>query len=150
MIQSTLAAIADISVFSWTDIGDTYWLATALFYFSLSLSLWAVILSTQQKSVTRTLSVYQDDAAQLRLKVQVILRIPDGRARAGKGRSFAELNMLYVWQCPLMLMSYGWATLLLGLTLHVCSPLIRYSGHDKRKVRSSLPSTPVMSLCRSG
>ena len=147
MLQSTLAAIADISVFSWTDIGATYWLATALFYFSLSLSLWAVILSTQQKSVTRTLSVYQDDAAQLRLKAQVILRIPDGRARAGKARTFAELNMLYVWQCPLMLMSYGWATLLLGLTLHVCSPLIPYSGHDKRKVPSSLPTHVQIEFC---
>ena len=43
--------------------------------------------------------------------------------------------MLYVWQCPLMLMSYGWAALILGLTLYVCAPLIDYQGEGKRKVR---------------
>jgi hypothetical protein len=134
--QSTLAAIADLSVFSWTDIGNTYWLAAAFFYFSLSLSLWAVVLSAQQKSVTRTLEVKADDDAQrLWLKVQVILRIPENvQSRKGSRQTFAEWNMLYVWQCPLMMMSYGWATLLLGLTLQVCSPLITYSGHEKRKV----------------
>lgn len=144
----------DISVFSWTDIGDIYWLAAAFFYSSLSLSLWAVILAAQQKSVTRTLVVNEDISARLlKLKLRIILRIPDQQDSVEKGeeevedrrtrrRTFAELNMLYVWQCPLMLMSYGWATMVLGLTLYVCSPLIAHASRDRRKVTPLHPLFP--------
>lgn len=139
-VQSGLAAIATLSIFSWTDIGSSYWLATAFLYWSLSLSLWAVIVTAQQKSVTRTLIVFREDSPeQLRLKLRVILRIPDidlWKPQKSRRKTFAELNMLYVWQCPLMLMSYGWMTLLLGITLHVCTPLIDGAGRDPRKVRT--------------
>ena len=50
--------------------------------------------------------------------------------------SLAAKNMLYVWQSPLMLMSYSWVTFLVALTVHVCTPLIRYRGwNDGVKVR---------------
>ena len=113
-----------------------------MFYFSLSLSLWGVITSAQQRSVVRTLSPVHDDQQQLRLKAQVILRHKvAGSHFRGRSKSFAELNMLYVWQCPLMLMSYGWGTLLVGLTLHVCSPLISHHGRNERKVYTTTFST---------
>ena len=135
--QSTVAAAANIGIFSWTNIEGTYWLAKAMFYFSLSLSLWGVITSAQQTSVVRTLWARHDDQHQLRLKARVILRCNEASYQSKqRHRSFAELNMLYVWQCPLMLMSYGWATLLVGLTLHVCSPLIPHRGEHGRKVIS--------------
>jgi hypothetical protein len=38
-----------------------------------------------------------------------------------------NLNMLYIWQSPMMLMSYSWVAFILALTLHVLTPLIR--GH---------------------
>ena len=107
-----------------------------MFYFSLSLSLWGVITSAQQTSVVRTLWARDNNQHQLRLKAEVILRskITAGLKTEKRRKSFAELNMLYVWQCPLMLMSYGWATLLVGLTLHVCSPLIAPRGEHEREV----------------
>ena len=136
--QCTVAAAANIGIFSWTNIPGTYWLAKAMFYFSLSLSLWGVITSAQQQSVVRTLWARHDDQNQLHLKARVILRCPEkGHQTKQRRKSFAEINMLYVWQCPLMLMSYGWATLLVGLTLHVCSPLIPHSGNHERKVTVS-------------
>lgn len=74
--------------------------------------------------------------------MQIILRFPAGREHLDRNRTFAELNMLYVWQCPLMLMSYGWATLVLGITLHVCAPLIDYNGDEKRKVSLEVQTKP--------
>lgn len=39
-------------------------------------------------------------------------------------KGWTARNIIYVWQCPLMLMAWAWGSLLVGLTLHVCSPLI--------------------------
>ena len=33
-------------------------------------------------------------------------------------------NMVFMWQCPMMFMSYSLTMYLLGLTLYICSPLI--------------------------
>ena len=109
-----------------------YWLARALFYFSLSLSLWAMMTSAQQASIARVLSV-NGEAHSLEHTAEIILR-RRRRPQGKRGRSFAELNMLYVWQCPLMLMAYGWGTLLIALTLHVCSPLIEKDPDNGRLV----------------
>lgn len=103
-----------------------------MIYFSLLLSLWSLITGAQQKSVIHAVPIAHRDPAQNRQTANFILRRPP--TRRGSRRTFAELNMLYVWQCPLMLMSYGWAFLLLGITMHVCSPLIERSGPDPRKV----------------
>ena len=135
ILQSTIAAVANISIFSWSGIEFTYWLATAMIYFSLLLSLWSLITAAQQKSVIHALPTSHRDPSQFRKTAQIILRRPNSNPRIDTSRrTFAEWNMLYVWQCPLMLMSYGWAFLLLGLTMHVCSPLIKKNGPDPRKV----------------
>lgn len=125
-----------------------YWLARALFYLSLSLSLWAIVTSAQQASVIRILSA-EGRPGWACHSVQVILR---RKAGGTAHRTFAELNMLYVWQCPMMLMAHGWATLLLALTLHVCSPLIRRDSADPRYVREApvraVERTLLTILCR--
>ena len=102
-VQSTIAAAANIGIFSWTDFHESYWLAVAMLYFSLLLSLWGVITAAQHKSIIRALSVSPGDLQQLLLKTQVILRDKSAGVQGSRrSRSFAELNMLYVWQCPLM------------------------------------------------
>lgn len=46
-----------------------------------------------------------------------------------------DLNMMYIWQAPLMLMSWSWVSYALGLTLWVASPAlwprIRYQDDEK-------------------
>jgi hypothetical protein len=131
VLQSAAAAAAIIGIFSWNELQGAYWLARSLFYFSLSLSLWALITAAQQASIVHTLTVEGDDA-EIDRTVQIILRRKKGAGHVAK--RFAELNMLYVWQCPLMLMAYGWALLLVALTLHVCSPLIHNDQDNARQV----------------
>ena len=137
-IKGALSAGAVIGIFSWTNVPTTYWLAQALFYSSLSLSVWAVIIASQQTTLLN--AIRPTDKLQLEevySTAQIILRFktdPDdiegyasayyrGPEALGK-KGWTARNIIYVWQCPLMLMSWAWGTLLVGLTLHVCAPLI--------------------------
>jgi len=36
-----------------------------------------------------------------------------------------DWNMVFIWQCPTMLMSYAFAFFMIALTLHTIAPLIR-------------------------
>ena len=40
------------------------------------------------------------------------------------GKEKIDWNMVYIWQVPIMLMTYAWVTFFLAMTLHVCTPLI--------------------------
>lgn len=37
-------------------------------------------------------------------------------------------KMMFIWQCPIMFMSYSVLFFLAGLTIFVCTPLIRWNG----------------------
>ena len=137
-IKGALSAGAVIGIFSWTNVPMTYWLAQALFYSSLSLSVWAVITASQQTTLINALrptdklqleEVYSTAQIILRFRTDLddiegyassYYRGPESLGRKG----WTAMNILYVWQSPLMLMSWAWFSLLVGLTLHVCSPLI--------------------------
>ena len=136
-VQSTVAAAGVIGIFSWNEVAETFWVARALFYLSLSLSIWAVLASAQHTSVIHALPMSSSRRAQLRQTASVILRHHRVTTHSNTRKSFAELNMLFVWQVPLMLMSYAIVTLLIALTLHVCSPLIGSSENSGRKVGST-------------
>ncbi|KAI1617376.1 hypothetical protein EDD36DRAFT_479267 [Exophiala viscosa] len=43
-------------------------------------------------------------------------------------------RMIYIWQCPVMLMSWSWLTFLLALTLHVVAPLAAREKQNDRNV----------------
>jgi len=109
----------------------------------LLLSLSAVVTAAQQKLVIEALLI-TSGLPELERTKQIILRCDstkDDDEKSNKSSqtewSFAAKNMLYVWQCPTMFMSYAWLTFLVALSVHVCTPLIRSSGpDDDTKVRS--------------
>ena len=52
-------------------------------------------------------------------------------------RSRRSKVMMFLWQCPIMLMSYSWALFIVALTLHVLRPfLLRQVWNDDSKVRT--------------
>ncbi|KAL2065704.1 hypothetical protein VTL71DRAFT_3374 [Oculimacula yallundae] len=58
-----------------------------------------------------------------------------GLASIGKSR-WSLIKSVYIWQCPLMLMSWSWVTFLVAETLHVARPLLWTSAeHNDRKAR---------------
>lgn len=53
---------------------------------------------------------------------------------------FNHPTMIWVWQCPTMLMSFSWLFFILGLWLHLLSPVI--NGHESL-VRRNVCKTPT-------
>lgn len=123
-------AAAVIGGFSWNTIRDAYWLASAFWYISLVLSILGIMLSAQQVTV-----------------LQVLGRLPIQPGHDSHVRRFLPLIMTET-QPPLLELGYAWnmeTTLeddfhmavsnhvyvvlcllfLAGLTLVVCSPLIK-------------------------
>jgi len=149
---STLCAAADIGIFSWPEIPTTYWVSRGLFYTSLSLSVWAIMTAAQQSAVIATFPEIEiRDRQGLRDIARVIIRSnvfsdPDPTSREAKMRqTITAASIEFVWQCPLMLMSWAWVSFLFGLTLHVLRPFIRREKWgDNHKVAILFLATGAM------
>ena len=145
--QSAILAAATIGSFSWSAIQDAYWLASALWYSSLIFSIGGLLLAAQQISVLQllgkppaqahlgTYSVKED----VRRFLPLILREVRPRESLtdavrddgdGVGEWRPRWKMVFIWQCPAMFLSYSVCFFLAGLTLFVCTPLIRGDKWD--------------------
>lgn len=123
--------------------------------------MWAVIVASQQTTLINALpptdklaleEVYS--TAQIILRYKADLDDVEGYAATfysgpealGK-KGWAARNIIYVWQCPLMMMAWAWGSLLVGLTLHVCAPLIAGNPtHDEVRVSNHLLLTLMVLL----
>ncbi|KAI9767281.1 MAG: hypothetical protein M1839_004547 [Geoglossum umbratile] len=75
----------------------------------------------------------QLDIAELHHIRKAILRFSDVVASDIERNEFEATRpglgakvMLYIWQCPMMLMAYSWITFALALTLYICTPFITH------------------------
>lgn len=139
LYQCAILAAAVIGSFSWNSVSDAYWLAPALWHCSLVLSILGILLSAQQVAVLnlmgelptrstlplatadvrRYLVLMLSEIGQQELERESQLR------RNGLGVWKPRWKMVFVWQCPIMFMSYSVCLFLAGLTVLVCTPLIR-------------------------
>jgi hypothetical protein len=136
-------------VFSWPQVTSAYWLARALWYSSLLLAISAAITSAQHTSIIDSMAPTSPerplDIAELHYMRKVILRFSDEAASDIERNEFGETKpgfrarvMLYIWQCPMMLMAYSWVTFGLALTLFICTPFITHQPWgDGKKVCSA-------------
>ncbi len=145
-----------MGVFSWPQVESTYWLAQAFWYCSLALAISALISSAQQSKVLDSLPSTSDDSIakeDLEIVAQSILRLspsqnlPQNSQDTLVKRGGSHQAMVYVWQCPTMFMSYAWLTFLVGLTLHICTPLILgYPWGNNTKVSLKLAAVSSSAL----
>ena len=137
--KCAILAAATIGAFSWNAIGDAYWLALAFWYTSLVLSVFGILLAAQQVSVLQILGPPPKKAdgdalekTEIRRFLPLILtEVPslgrinpisnDGSVGAWQPR----WKMVFIWQCPTMFLSYSVVFFLSGLSIFVCTPLIR-------------------------
>lgn len=129
-----------IGSFSWNAVQDAYWLTSALWYSSLVLSILAFIQSAQEVAVLQLLGqppTLADSTSKNRSDIQhylplMLSRVPqqglnaeclDDRDRIGKWRP--RWKMVFTWQCPMMFLAYSTLFFFAGLTIFVCTPLIR-------------------------
>lgn len=140
LFQSAILAAATIGSFSWSAIDDAYWLASAFWYSSLVFSIFGILLAAQQVAVLQFLcdSPIQANGGHLE-KANVRRFLPliltEVRPRGSHTDSVCEnegvgewkprWKMVFIWQCPSMFLAYSVCLFLAGLTLVVCTPLIR-------------------------
>jgi len=122
-------------------VTDAYWLASAFWYSSLVLSILGILLASQQTTVlqllgrppTNTLGGYAEKNDVRRFLPLILTKVRprilqdtesvDDGYHLGQWRP--RWKMVFIWQCPIMFMSYSVCFFLAGLTLFVCTPLIR-------------------------
>ena len=148
--QSAILAAATIGSFSWSAIADAYWLASALWYSSLVLSIVGLLLAAQQVAVLQLLGkppptpghrdFSEKDSLRRFLPLILTERRAHRRRRRSRSNSANDENstgewrprwkMVFIWQCPSMFLAYSICFFLAGLTLFVCTPLIRGEKWD--------------------
>ena len=141
-VKSAIVAAAVIGSFSWNTLSDAYWLTSAFWYSSLILSILALLLAAQQLAVLQLLGrpnrqPLNDDRSAEKTDIDrylpmMLSELPqpytaserlDTRERIRKWKP--RWKMIFTWQCPIMFMSYSVLLFMAGLTILVCTPLVR-------------------------
>lgn len=145
--QNTVLAAGVIGSFSWSNVPDAFWLALAFWYSSLVFSILGIMLSAQQIVVLSLLGELPERgtsrATLKRLDRYLPLILSKQLSREIETESQTAKNeigvwrprwkMVFTWQCATMFMSYALIGFLAGLTLLVCTPLIRGGKWDTDK-----------------
>lgn len=126
-----------IGSFSWNSVSNSYWLASTLWYCSLVLSILDILISAQQIAVLDLLDTRQNEKkpASVRMRVRrylplLLTKVPPQSSAAGFdensiGEWRPRWKMVFIWQCSIMFLAYSVTLYLAGLTVFICTPLIR-------------------------
>ena len=141
LIKAAIVAAAVIGSFSWNTLEKAYWLTHAFWYSSLILSILAILLAAQQLSVLQllgrpnrqALNDRSDGKADIdRYLPMMLSEIPQPYSASERLEPQERLRkwrprwkMIFTWQCPIMFMSYSVLLFMAGLTILVCTPLVR-------------------------
>ena len=129
--KSTLSAIAVIGIFSWQGIGDSFWVARVFLYWSLLFATFSLISSTVDQLLECIPGLddetfYRGDGLSATLSLFVHTRtsnLKNGSESSPKSHK-PKWAMAYVWQCPVMLMSWSWVYFTAGFVLHISTAVI--------------------------
>ncbi|KAF2238228.1 hypothetical protein EV356DRAFT_563961 [Viridothelium virens] len=138
-LASTVLAGAVIGSFSWFSVPSAYWLALAMWYSSLVLSILGIVLSAQQMAILNLLGELPERSASKTVLETLKRYLPLMLSRQGLHENEREFQagsdeagvwkprwkMVFTWQCATMFLSYSLILFLMGLTILVCTPLIR-------------------------
>lgn len=96
-----------------------------LWHWSFFMSCFALISSAHQRllrHLPRTAEDVDFGKDRLAVALNLFLQLPTAPPAETDYRRMS-MRMLWVWQCPTMLMSYSWVFFLAGYALHVLSPI---------------------------
>lgn len=113
--QASFCAGATLATITWTKIPDPLWIADALWFSSLTCSIWAVITSIKTKSILD--DIPDRDLLNLNLPEMELKRAVRVIVRYKKTPGWGHWIMLFIWQFPSMMMSYAWCTFISGLSI---------------------------------
>lgn len=124
-IKCAILAAAVIGSFSWTTIEEAYWLTHGFWHASLVLSILGILISASQITVLNTLGPLPNRQRGTQTMDSIKRYEPLLLSHTGS-KFIPRRKMLFLWQCPMMFMSYSVCAFLAGLSVLVCTPLIRY------------------------
>ena len=130
--QAALSGVAVIGAFSWPETQDTLLVTRMFWHWSLFLSTFALISSAHQRLLRHLPRDEFDDRfddKKIQLALNLFLQPPLHPKNPHKNppqlpTRHSSARMIWIWQCPTMLMSYSWVFFLVGYTLHVLKPVI--------------------------
>ncbi|KAI6080242.1 hypothetical protein F4821DRAFT_266088 [Hypoxylon rubiginosum] len=126
---ATLSGAAVIGVFSWPATEKTVWAAKMLWNLSLFLSSFSLIDSAHQRLLRHLpkseATGLEFSDTKLQQALSLFLQPPLDVADLGAKRELRRISnrMLWIWQCPMMLMHYSWVLFLVGYALHLLTPV---------------------------
>lgn len=103
----------DVQCLSWPT-EDRHWMARAFWYWCTVLDVFAIGISSQQLSILQYLRAHEAHD-------NVLL---DMIVKDGSEEKHTDLNMVYVWECPMMLLVHSMNLFIFAVSVHVCFPLI--------------------------
>lgn len=122
--QGAILFTSIISCLSWSNLSNTNWSGPAFWYAGIILALISIVLGAQQ---TMVLPDMQDDIDSINIRNRLMA--------ANTPQPRPSRIMLFVWQSPLMCLTYSIICFLAGLSSVVISPLVRQpSWNDEAKV----------------
>ncbi|OTB05370.1 hypothetical protein M426DRAFT_10695 [Hypoxylon sp. CI-4A] len=126
---ATLSGAAVIGVFSWPTTEQTVWAAKMLWNWSLFFSFFSLISSAHQR-LLRHLPMSEPHGlefndAKLQLALNLFLQPPLNVLDLSVKPDLRRISsrMLWIWQCPMMLMSHSWVLFIVGYALHLLTPV---------------------------
>ncbi|KAF2866965.1 hypothetical protein BDV95DRAFT_648059, partial [Massariosphaeria phaeospora] len=123
-----------IGAFSWTTIEEAHWLTHGLWHSSLVLSILGILLSASQVTVLHILgpipmqtppSTANPSRPQTSQASRTFHRYQPLLLSKGSSAWMPRRKMVFTWQAPMMFTAYSVCAFLVGLTVLVCTPLMR-------------------------
>ncbi|KAI1753775.1 hypothetical protein F4782DRAFT_68040 [Xylaria castorea] len=138
-VAGTLLSGAVIGCFSWNIRDEEHWLGPASWYCCLVLSLFAILSSSTEafifssmKSSLRPISL-QSRLSMICVTENYLREVGSfestNDSERGKStdpppvRCHIRWNMVFTWQAPIMLLSYGVIAFLVGISVYIITPL---------------------------
>ncbi|KAI1267585.1 hypothetical protein F5Y18DRAFT_378192 [Xylariaceae sp. FL1019] len=135
---ATLSAAASLAIFSWPPVETTPWPAKLFWHWGLILSIFSLISSVQSRLLAEFPLPKCSGSDQAAVHVlDLVLRSEYSPNSGLRERSIA---LLWMWQCPTMLMSYSWLFFLVGYVIHILRPLTSL-GHELTPAISIVTAT---------
>lgn len=120
----------DVQCLSW-DTENRHWVVHAFWYWCIVLDVFAIGISSQQLSILQYLKVCE--AHQNPLLDMIV--------KDGNEGKHPDSKMVYVWECPMMLLVHSMILFIIAVSVHVCYPLINDPGWGVDSKASNLSTT---------
>lgn len=116
-LAATVMLAVDAQCLSWPT-ENRHWMGRAFWYWCIVLDVFSIGISSQQLSILQYIQACNLDHSPL--LGMIVKENSEGK--------YPDSNMVYVWECPMMLLVHSMVFFIVAVSVHVCYPLISDPG----------------------